>query len=806
MKNITSLFTGMALLFPSLVWSQNAIKYQVNGKVQADNKAIEAATVSLMRAADSAIVKQAISAKDGQFVFAALQGKYRVAVKAVGYSDYYSDAFDLTSDHTVKAISLKAINSQLSNVTVVSKRPLIEQKLDKTIMNVDASPTNTGLSALDILEKAPGVTLDKDGNISLKGKQGVLILLDGRPTYLSGTDLVNLLRGMPGGGLDQIEIMTNPPAKYDASGNSGVINIKTKKIKTAGFNGNFTLGYGQGVYPKSNNSINLNYRTGKFNFFANGAYNYNKSFQKIDISRKFGDSTFKQHSPSQRENNNYSYKVGVDYFMSKKTTLGIVVNGYNQTGDEFTSTETRLQDKAAMLYSLTEATNDYHREFNNIGANINLRHVFDTTGKELTSDIDYVHYNSANRQYLNTYFYDNAGNKIEPDELLRGNLPAKLDIYSYKADYTHPLKKGARFEAGVKTSFVTTDNNALYDNWDGTNWQNDVHRSNHFKYTENVNAAYVNFNKEFNKQWSLQTGLRLENTIAKGRQLTTGEEFKRNYTQLFPTVYIGYKLNDKNEFALSYGRRIDRPDYEDLNPFYHFLDKYTYEVGNPYLQPQFSHNIELGHTFNNFLTTTLNYSTTRGIITDVLSQVDSTTTTFIRKDNIAKQDNMGISVSMNAPIAKWWKANIYMNTFYNKYSGIVNGSYLDVDGVSFTANINNQFVFTKGWSAELSGFYRTTSVQGVLVARPMGALNIGVSKQVLKNKGSIRLNCRDFLNIQVFKGYSKYQNIDVDLRSARDSRVLNLSFTYRFGKGKPMQQRKKGGAGDEQSRVKGGGN
>jgi outer membrane receptor protein involved in Fe transport len=678
---------------------------------------------------------------------------------------------------------------------------------------VDALPTTAGLTVLEVLEKAPGVVVDKDGNISLKGKQGVLVLVDGRPTYLSGQDLANMLKNMPGGNLDQLEIMTNPPAKYDATGNSGIINIKTKKNKTVGFNGSASANYGQGVYPKVNNSINLNYRNGKFNFFANGGYNYNERFQNIDITRNFRDkntnalsSMFEQYATNKRSYNSYSYKAGMDYFLSKKTTFGIVVNGYNSNGNEFTNNLALIKDATGLLTTTNTADNEMKQKNGNTGVNINFRQLLDTTGSEITSDIDYLHYSSGNRQSMNNYFFDALGNKKAPDEKMKGYLPADLNIYSMKIDYTHPLNKTSKMEAGIKSSYVETDNNALYDNWNGTDWVTDAGRSNHFKYNENINAAYVNFNKELNKHWSVQTGLRLENTVSKGSQLTTGETFKRDYTQLFPTAYIGYKLNDKNQFALSYGRRIDRPDYESLNPFYHFLDKYTYEVGNPYLSPQFSHNIELAHTFGGFLTTTLNYSTTKDIIQTVIDQVDSTNTTFIRRDNIAKQQNIGLSISAMVPIAKWWKANIYTNLFNNKYTGLVNGGYIDVQGTTLTTNISNQFGFGKGWNAELSGNYMTRQLSGTLVQKPMGIINFAVTKQVLKNKGTLKLNIRDMFRLQEFNGYSKYQNVDVTVHQVRDNRIVNIGFSYRFGKGKPVQQRKRGGAGDEQSRVNGGGN
>ncbi len=790
----------------------------VSGRLSSAQKTVEAASIGLLRIKDSAVVKRSVTDKNGDFSMEKIPaGKYLVAVQAAGYAKYYSDAFELSANHQAHHLNitaLKPVANELASVSVTSKKPFIEQRLDKTVINVDASPSNAGTTVMDILEKSPGISVDKDGNISLKGKQGVMILIDGRPTYLSGQDLANMLRNMSSSHLDQIELMTNPPAKFDASGNAGVINIKTKKNKAQGFNGSLTTGYGQGVYPKANNSLNLNYRTGKFNLFGNASHYYSQNFNEINLTRIFRNkssdtisSIFDQRTLSNREYRGYNFKTGFDYFASQKTTLGLVVTGFGNNGTEYMRNNTLIKDNSGVLNTRTQSANDGRNEFKNVGFNFNLRHVFDTTGTELTSDVDYIHYASNNSQLLNSLFYDNAGNKKGPDETMRGLVPSDIDIYSAKVDFSKTLRGDIKFEAGIKSSYVTTDNNAQYSNLQNGQYVIDSGRTNHFLYKENVNAAYVNFGKQFNKKWSGQFGLRTENTVMKGNQLTTGQTFNRHYTQLFPTVYIGYTLNDKNQFSLNYGRRINRPNYQDLNPFFYFLDKYTYQVGNPYLNPQFSHNIELSHIYGGMLTTTINYSYTTDIIQDVLEQIDSTTTTYVKKSNIASRWNLGASMSLGMPLAKWWRTNVYLLYYYNQYKGTVNGGPISIGGNNFMANMNNQFTFKKGWGAELSGFYRGNSLEGVLVIQPMGSMNIGLSKQILNSKGTIKMNLSDVFYTQQFNGYSKYQNVDVTIHQVRDSRVFNVSFSYRFGKGKPVQQqRRRGSATDEQNRVQQGGN
>ncbi len=815
MKKILTLLTAVSLsAFPLISHSQSAFTKGVKGMVSAQ-KPVEAATVSLLNAKDSSVIKSGVTDNTGKFqVPVAKDGKYLVSVQAIGYSLYYSETFEINASnaiYTVKSVTLTGNSQQLSMVVVTNKKPFIEQQIDKTVVNVDASPTNVGLSALDVLEKSPGVTVDKDGNVSLRGKQGVMILLDGKPTYLSGTDLANYLKNMPSANLDQIEIMTNPPAKYDASGNSGIINIKTKKTKVKGLNGSVTVGGGMGIYPKANESFNINYRTGQVNIFGNYSYNYNKNENTLDLVRNFRDqntdtlqSVFRQQTLMKHINQTHSFKAGADFYASKKTTLGVVVNGYTSPSNQTSANTTDIYDENNNQQAHTVSPSHSTDKWSSMSGNFNLKHTFDTTGTELTADADYINYTSSSNQLFDNYFYDPAGLKIQPDEIISGNLPGNINIYSVKADFTMPFKGEGKFEAGVKSSYVKTDNNAQYNNLDNGVWVVDTTRTNHFVYKENINAAYVNLSKKLSKKWSAQAGLRLENTISNGDQLTTGQTFNRNYTQLFPTAYLGYTPSEKNQFSLSYGRRIERPDYGDLNPFYYFLDKYTYQVGNPYLRPQFSQNIELTHSWKSILNTTLSYSSTNDIIQEILEQVDSTHTSFVTKSNIAKQQSFGLSTNLSLPVTKWWRTNVYAQLINNRYKGFVNNGNIDVAATGFMTNISNQFTFKKGWSFELSGFYRSQMIEGILVARPMGIVNLGVAKSIMKEKGMIRVNFRDFLAIQQFSGYSKYQNVDVTIHNHWDSRQVNVSFTYRFNKGQAAQHQDRNGAGDEQSRVKGG--
>jgi outer membrane receptor protein involved in Fe transport len=819
-KNLTMLIL-LGLIASGSTMAQTNTQGKVTGTVNGSAKPIEAATVNLLRAKDSSIAKIAVSNKNGEFEIEKLNnGKYLISVQSVGFKKFYSNIFELTTTkntYDLSSISLTATDKQLSDVVVVSKKPLVEQRLDRTIVNVDASITSVGSTALEVLEKSPGVSVDKDGNISLKGKSGVVILVDGKPSYLGAADLANMLRNMTANQLDQIEIMTNPPAKYDASGNAGVINIKTKKNKLKGLNGSVTVGYGQGVYPKAKQSVNMNYRNGKLNVFGNYSYNHRQNFQELALERNFINSSkqlvsiFSQNSNSISQSNNHSAKIGADFFASKNTTYGFVINGFDNSSTRIGESNTRIMNANAALQSITLASTPSTERFKNLSSNFNFRHKFDTTGKELTIDLDYAGYNGKNNGSLINSYFNSNNMPVLPGDTLINNLPTIISIYSAKADYTLPLKKGAKFEAGFKISYLETDNNAKYDSIINNQYKPDYNRSNHFIYKENINAAYVNYSRQLNKKWSMQLGLRVENTHAKGDQLAKvligNATFDTTYTQLFPTAYVSYTLNEKNQFSLNYGRRINRPDYESLNPFVQFLDKYTFEQGNPGLKPQFSDNIELSHLFmGGLLSTTLNYTKVNNIIQQVIEQRTATNETFVKQANIATLDQFGIAISGQIPIAKWMSLNMYANLYTNRFRGIINNASVDLSAPTFMFNGSTSIKLGKGWNAELSGFYRSKGLEGVMFINPMGMISSGISKSVLKGKGSVRLNIRDMFWLQKPNGYAKYDDIDIRFKNQFDNRVANLSFTYRFSKGKVGNTQRKRSSVDEAGRVKTGGN
>jgi iron complex outermembrane receptor protein len=778
----------------------------VRGSVMSSQKGVESATVSLLKAKDSSIAKIAVSDKAGKYEMEKLyRGKYLLMVQAVGMEKKYSSAFELTAEnpsYNAAPLELTMAASNLSDVTVNAKKAFIEQKAGKMVVNVDASPSSAGASALDILEKSPGVTIDRDGNISLKGKAGVMIMIDGKPTYLSSADLSNMLKSMSSSQLDQIEIMTNPPAKYDAAGNSGMINIKTKKQIIKGSNGSYTAGVTQGQYTRTNHSLNLNYRKDKFNVFGSYNFNYGEFYNNLEISRVFYEadkrtvnSTSDQKTRMHNTSFYNSFKAGIDYNFSKKTVAGIVVNGSLNNRKEDPQSVSYIRDATGAVLSKLIASNDNKTNFSSLSFNMNLKHTIDSTGKEITSDLDYIRYTNDGTTLLSTNAYDAANLPKGGSVLLRGEVPGTIDIVSGKVDYVHPFSKTLKLEAGVKSSLVKSDNRIVYERNAGSGWTPDS-RSNAFVYEENINAAYASLNKQW-KKLNLQTGLRVENTISKG---IPG---RKPYTNAFPNIGLSYEVNKKNSLSLSYSKRINRPNYNDLNPFTFFLDSLTFGQGNPMLLPEKTHNFEASHSLGRFLTTTINYTRTVDVITQLLKQNTADKKTYQTRDNFGRMQQIGIAVMANVPVKKWWNANMYVNAFENHYQGMYNTDPIDIRMVSVMMNMTNSFTIgKKGWTAEASGFYRTKGADGLLIANAMGGMNIGAGKLIMKKKGTVRLTVRDIFWTQRFSGYAKYSDVDVKLASRRDSRQVAVSFNYRFGKTNIAPARKRAtGATDEEKRA-----
>lgn len=804
---MTKRMLTVCLAFISLLSKAQSTGTIAGKLTDTQNNPVEFANVVLLNSADSSLAKAALSDESGNFLFENLDaGNYLINATQIGFAPYSAVINFDGNNKQLLPITMQKGAVELKEANIVASKPLIERQVDKTVVNVENTIVNSGTTAIDILKRSPGITVDQDGNISLKGKQGVLVMIDGKPTYLSAADLYTMLKNMRSDELSRIEIITNPSAKYDAAGNSGIINLKMRKKQNLGFNGSARASYGQGVYPDFGTGINLNYRNEKFNVFGN--YDRGKSFYYEDtrLIRRFREtdytSTFDQKSFEKTESDNNNARAGADFFLNGKHTIGVLgkVNFNNNDGSN-TST-TQISNLVATPDSGYTTINKNNSEWNNYSININHQFAIDTTGRELTTDIDYAHYNTKRDfNFITNYFSANKA-YIPYTEKERNNQPAEISIQSAKIDYTQTIFKKFKLETGLKSSYVSTDNDVKYfwvvDEKDIA----DTNRSNRFKYNENINAAYTSLQTEKGK-WGFQLGLRAEQTIAKGEQITTSENFKRDYIQLFPSAFVNFKLNDKNQFNAKYSRRIDRPEYQQLNPFRYFLDPKTFQQGNPDLEPQLTNSFELSHTFMDAVTTAIGYSNTTDAMTMVTKQIDSTRTTYVITENLNTNDNYSFSIDMPLPITKWWLMNNNFVLFNNRFKGTIEGGEFDERLTSYTFNTYHSFKLGNGYTFELSGYYNSKMVYATFIIDPQYSVSGGIAKSFFKERLNVKVNLNDIFNTEKTTARVKYNNVDFDFKQKQDSQFFRVHISYSFGK-KTVQQarRRSGGAQDEQNRVK----
>jgi iron complex outermembrane receptor protein len=788
-----------------------------------DGNPLNGATLTLLLAKDSSLAKLAVSDKNGNYEFVNIKpGNYFISATSVGFAKTNTKTLTLTDQPLdLQAMAMAPKTTNLAEVQVEVKRPFVETKLDRTVVNVEASPSSAGSTALEILEKSPGIMVNSDGVISLRGKQGVIVQIDGKPTFLSPTDLANVLKNMPASQLDQVEIMTNPSSKYDASGNSGIINLKTKKTKATGFNGSITLGATTSIYdrdgkthlnPKSQNSFNFNYKRNKVNLFGNYNPNYFRGMNTMEINSKQIDSKTgdlkgytDQVTKFEFGNNNHTLKIGMDWYANKKDVFGIVASGFMFDGHPTPVTIADDKDLNYQMRARLISKTENNTSLKNFTGNLNWKHSYKTSGHELSADLDYVHYSNQSDMTLVTDIY-NGNLDFQFQSQLRGHIPSSIDIVSFKTDYSRPYK-GGRLDVGAKTSFVTNDNLVNYDNYNGSTWVRNEIRSNHFIYKENINAAYVSANKQI-KKWTMQAGLRVENTVGEGNQITKSSKFNRDTTNLFPTAFVSYVANKKNNLTLSYGRRISRPNYQDLNPFVFFLDTLSYRQGNIYLQPQYTHNLEMSHAFMGKYITTFAYNNTDNVISQIIKPdtLSGGKKRFLTPDNVAKLRNMSLSLTLPITVTKWWNLNYFTTIFNNHYTGQYDTIMIDMQYTSFMMNMTNVFTISKGFTAELGGFYRHNNVDQLTRTEPMYNMSVAAQKTIIAGKGTIRLAIRDPFAWQRFEGYNKYGYIDMRFKNRPDTRQVSATFTYRFSKGQNVSQRKRAAASqEEQNRAGGGG-
>ena len=807
-----SIILGLSLIF-SLAHSQT-LKGKISGRLLDEKQnSMPFETLSLHLKTDSSLVKGSISNEDGNFVFEQINyGTYFLKIEALGSETKFIDSIVVHSNQLsidLNEITLKNQVKHLNEVTVTKKKPLVERRNEQTILNIENSILATGNTALEILSRTPGVSISNEGSISLRGKSGVNVMIDGKPTYLPADQLVQLLRSMNGNSIETIALIHNPSAKYDAAGSGGIINIKLKKNKNYGSNANFILGAGYGDNYKSNGGINFNHRNQKINLFGSYDYSNNKEFENLALKRSNSYESaityFDQNGRDIYNRINNSYKIGLDYEINSRETIGLLFNGYANQAKNTSNNITKIGSLPLLVDSSIVMKNIGNYKYDNQTYNLNYKSVIDTNGQEFNIDLDYATFKNTSKSTYDNNFYDVKGQVFKPSFNFRNSAPSTINIWSGKADYTYPFSEKTKLETGIKSALITSKNNFIQENLINNSWINDDNYSSHFNYTEAINAAYVNLNHKF-KGLDLQIGLRAELTNSEGYSLSTQSKARRNYLDFFPNVSLTKILNKAHEFGLTYNKRIDRPDYQSLNPFVYFADLYTFAQGNPYLNPQYTNSFDLNYNHQQKWTASLGYSFTKDVITTTLINDLAKKTLYIFEQNLASEQNYNLNIGTPITITKWWETNNDFTLYYNKFkSPNLMGMPFSSGKLSYIINSSHTFNISPSLNAEFAIDYHSAQVYGTYAVKPLYGTDFGISKSFATKRANIKFALNDVFNTRKANIKSAIPLQDYKLYQKQESRIFRLSFSYNFGSSSIKAAREHTKSLDpEQSRVKSG--
>lgn len=787
----------------------------ISGKVLGnDNEPLSFANVLLFSTKDSLLIKVEYTTDDGSFELANITpGSYWVTVTYVGLPDFNTNPFELTQGQNLKLPEIKLVSKgvQLAEVTVTARKPLVEVRPDKTIFNVEGSINATGSDAMELLRKAPGVVVDNNDNIMLNGKNGVRIYIDGKPSQLSTQDLAAYLKTLQSGDIESIEIITNPSSKYEAQGNAGIINIRMKKDKRLGANANVNLGYSVGQKQQYNGSLSGNYRNKNLNTFGSYSYYDGENTNYMNLYREQGGRFYDQRSPSGGGWQSHNFKLGTDFFLNNFNTLGFLVNGNRSENNWGSNSYTKIGqigsnvvDSTLFAGSNSDGTRDNY--------NFNINYRFDNTkGIVWNMDADYGFFKNNGEEFQPNEYRSGEGGEGSPvlrEKIYSNTTANNIDIATFKLDHERPFLKG-QLGAGAKFSYVKTDNDFNFFNVIENNPIVDPDRTNRFVYKENVNAAYANYSRQFGK-FGIQGGLRIEQTNSNGEltamKPTNDPPVDLHYLDFFPSGGVTWQAHPKHSLQLTYSRRIDRPSYQDLNPFEGRLDELTFEKGNPFLTPQYTNNFQLNHTFNHMYNTSLSYSRTTDLITRLVD-IDSrdTAASFITWKNLAKQNNLSLTFSAPVQITKWWNFFMNLSGYYtHNEADFGEGKIVDLKAAAFNGYGQHTFTLPYDMAVEVSGWYNSPSVWGgTFEMDAMWSMDAGVQKKLLKGKGNLKVSVSDIFKSNTWGGTSRFGALFMNVGGGWDSRRLRVNFTYLIGNDQVKSARRRStGLEDEKGRIK----
>ena len=693
-------------------------------------------------------------------------------------------------------IMLESIATELDGVTITAQKPFLQREQDKLIVNVEGSLVSTGNSTLEVLEKSPGIIIDPDGNIAMNGKTGVRVFIDHKDTRLGGEQLANILRSMPSSNIEKIELITNPSAKYRAEGNAGIINILTKKGKFYGTNGSLTLSPGHGRYFRWENSLNFNHRTNNFNLYGQYAFAKRNQYQEILIDREFFMNgrtltAFKLRNDLELPIESHTPRLGLDYTPNDRTSFGVLLSGLANKNGNQANTLIRQFSPENVILTEEQTDIDINSKWFQLTGNFNARHQFKNKAV-IDFDFDAARYNNTSTQLFDSDFYGDVNNLLGENRLT-GDVDGFLNLVGLSLDYEVPISEKQKVEIGWKSTWVTTDNDLQYFNEvDGSVTLNEG-LSNHFIYDETIYAGYVNYSFRQQK-WNAQFGLRTENTLIKGNQLTTATRFENDYLGLFPSGAFNYNFTPNHIVGVSFSRRIDRPSYNQLNPFRTFVNTNTFREGNPFLLPQFTWSTELNFTLKQRYYFAFNYSFSKDNLNRAILQDGENQAVVVKNINVDQLQTYALTASLPIDFAKWWNSRWNLNSYLLQFDSDIEGFLFQRNNPILSINTSHTFSLKNNWRIQLNAFYLPPHYMSITKIQTLSQVSIGIQKTILKGKGNIRLQANDIFWTGWPEGVTDFGNINDHYISMRDTRFATFSFTWQFGKQsiRPAKRRRTG--------------
>lgn len=732
-------------------------------------------------------------------------GLFLLGYQGIGQKPSGTTQKDSVSSLQNKDTSLKDKVKVLDEVVVKSRKPFVEIQTDKTILNVQSNLVASTGTVFELLQAAPGIAISNEENINMSGKSGVNVLIDGRQTQLSSKDLANWLKSLPASQVEKVELISNPSAKYDAQGNAGIINIKLKKNTLKGFNGSATGAYIQAIHPNVNFSTDVNLRADKWNFFANVAARKSRQNTDGSIDRKVNSNglvkDFINRTVDIDSSSNLNLNLGVDYYINKQSSFGLLFKNNEYCSSLITPGTTLVQTNGITDSSL-QTHNNIQQKNSRTNYNVNY-HYEDSLGNEWNIDADYTNYRNSNNSLINT-------NLLNGQQIKYGNtanqqsVATAIGIYSLKADFSRLFKaSNAKLEAGLKWNTIVTNNDLQAALLQSGIMQADTGRTNLFDYTEKIAAAYVSYNKRMGK-WEAQMGFRAEYARIKGQSTDLNDKQlsypDTSYLNLFPTAFLRYVPNEKHSIGLNFGRRINRPNYQDLNPFEFIFDNYTRSKGNPYLLPELISQFELNYSYRGALNIGMGYSHTLNSFQDISTQKGEITeaTTF----NIGTEKRFFLNFSLYLPINKWWDCFTNLSPNYKRFQGKVPEGNIDQAAWGMNWYGSHNFSLPKQWKIQVSSWGNIATKDAMSSTAWLGSVDLGIGKSWKNQPCSIRVSMTDLFNTQRWKQEVDFGNVHYQYLRKWESQNFRLQVTYKFGKTKFSKRDREVGSVSEEGRIK----